>query len=175
MLVALAAGLLVGGCSQVNADGDGGGNRDPKTVPVRVEAEVEKRVAMASSQILDIIALKEKAKAKDSMPFPLECSGYSKESKVQRVRHTWSVWGAADTDLRAAMDRLRERLPTSSWKIVKDGLDDSRVKAPQVVAESADGQVAADLRLHLVTPGKEYESAIVVTVSTKCFRPKEPA
>lgn len=70
------------------------------------------------------------------------------------------------------MDRLRKELPVKGWKIVKGGPDDSRAKSPQIVADSGDGNVSADLRLRITAPGSEYDSAIEVTVVSSCFRGK---
>jgi hypothetical protein len=171
LLAVLAASVLLGGCSQMDGNDGSGSEGAPKPAPVRPEDEVRQRVIKASSQILDIIALK--AKTKDSMPFTLECSGYPEQSEVQRYRHTWSLWEAPDNDLTAAMGRLRTQLPRNGWEIVKDGIDDSRKGAPQIVVNSTDGEASADLRLRLVPPGGEYQSAIVVTVVSKCFRPEK--
>ncbi|MFF8956310.1 hypothetical protein [Streptomyces sp. NPDC014894] len=171
MTAVLAVALLLGGCSQVdgNKGGDGAG-AGSEGVPVRSEAAVKQRVARASGQILDVIGLKDRAKAKDSMPVPLGCSDHPEGSGVQRVNHLWSLWGPTEAELEGAMDRLKEKLPASGWSIAGEGLDDSRAKSPRIVAESDDGQVAADLRLRIAAPGGKHGSAIEVSVATKCFR-----
>ncbi|MGW5678091.1 hypothetical protein ACWEV4_23935 [Streptomyces sp. NPDC003860] len=147
-----------------------------KEAPVRTKAEqveLEKRVTDASDQILGVIDLKEKGKTKETWPYRLGCSGYAKESKVERLQHGWSVWGAPDADLTEAFNRLRKELPNKGWKIVKDGTDDTQARAPEIVANSTDGLVSARLGLWLVRPGGRYESAVEVSFATKCFRTAE--
>ncbi|MDX3323529.1 MULTISPECIES: hypothetical protein [Streptomyces] len=146
-------------------------SEEKKTAPIRDQASVERRVAGASSQILDIIGLK--GQAQPSEPFPLACSGYASEEGVIRMRHPWSFYGASDTDLRAAIGRLRKDLPTSGWKIVKDGTDGSQVDSPQIIANSDDGQLSVDLVLSTEPAGGEYKSSIEVVVVSTCFR-QEP-
>ncbi|NUK60969.1 hypothetical protein HRW23_00090 [Streptomyces lunaelactis] len=139
-----------------------------EAAPVRDEAVVKKRVTSASSEILDIMALK--GKAQPSGAFSVKCSDYPPEDKVVRMRHPWSIYQVPDADLKAAMGRLQKELPAKGWKIVKDGPDDSQAKSPQIVADSGDGQVSADLRLRITPPGSEYKSAIEITVVSSCFR-----
>ncbi|MGC5363834.1 hypothetical protein ACPXCE_19515 [Streptomyces sp. DT24] len=110
-----------------------------------------------------------RGKAQPSSPFPIKRSDHPAEDDVFRVRHPWCVYRLPDTGLESVMNRLRKGLPSKGWKIVKDGPDDSRAKAPQIVANSGDGQVSADLRLHMTPAGSEYESAIEVTVVSLCF------
>ncbi|MET7622341.1 hypothetical protein [Streptomyces sp. NPDC005408] len=154
------AGLFLGGCSQVS--------EKKEAAPVRDEAVVKKRVTGASSEILDIMALK--GKTQPSGAFSVKCSDYPPEDNVVRMRHPWSIYQVPDADLKAAMGRLQKELPAKGWKIVKDGPDDSQAKSPQIVADSGDGQVSADLRLRITPPGSEYKSAIEVTVVSSCFR-----
>ena len=68
------------------------------------------------------------------------------------------------------MDRLRKQLPAKGWKIVKDGPDKSQAKLPQIVANSPDGHMSADLRLWIEPAGSKRSSMIEVTVVSDCFR-----
>ncbi len=143
-------------------------SEEKKAAPIREQASVERRVSGASSEILDIIGLK--GKAQPTEPFSLACSGYPSGENVIRMRHPWSFYGASESYLRAAMDRLRAELPTNGWKIVKDGSDGSQVDSPQIIANSADGHVSAELVLSIEPAGGEYRSSIEVVVVSTCFR-----
>ncbi|MEU6590326.1 hypothetical protein ABZ923_14095 [Streptomyces sp. NPDC046881] len=142
--------------------------KDEKKAAVRDERAVKQSVERASSEILDILAVKGKVTQSGAVATP--CSSYPEGSEVHRMRHPWSVYGVPGDDLEKAMDRLRTQLPAKGWKIVKDGPDKSRAKLPQIVANSSDGRLSADLRLWREPAGSERSSMIEVTVVSDCFR-----
>ncbi|MFI2643962.1 hypothetical protein [Streptomyces sp. NPDC018610] len=141
---------------------------DEKKTPMRDEQVVKKNVEHASSEILDIMTLQGKVTQSGASATP--CSSYSPEDEVHRLRHPWSIYGVPSEDLKKAMDRLRKQLPAKGWKIVKDGHDKSQAKLPQIVAESPDGHMSADLRLWLEPSDSRRSSMIEVTVVSDCFR-----
>ncbi|MFJ4522385.1 hypothetical protein ACIP4Y_15780 [Streptomyces sp. NPDC088810] len=142
--------------------------KDEKKADIRDERAVKQSVERASSEILDILAVKGKVTRSGAVAAP--CSSYPEESEVHRMRHPWSVYGVPGDDLERAMDRLRKQLPAKGWKIVKDGPDKSRAKLPQIVANSSDGHLSADLRLWREPADSERSSMIEVTVVSDCFR-----
>ncbi|BCM68729.1 hypothetical protein EASAB2608_04063 [Streptomyces sp. EAS-AB2608] len=152
--------ILLGGCSQ---------GSDEKA-DVRDERAVKQSVEQASSEILDILAVQGKVTRSGAIATP--CTSYPEEDQVHRMRHPWSVYGVPGGDLEKAMDRLRSRLPAKGWKIVKDGPDKSRAKLPQIVANSPDGRLSADLRLWREPADSGRSSMIEITVVSDCFRSK---
>lgn len=154
----VAATLDLSGCSGAKGE----------SVQIRDEAQVKKKVHGTSSQLLDIMGVK--GKVSEPGPSTLACSDYPDDQTVHRMRHPWSVYGVPDDELRRAMDRLRDRLPRNGWKITKDGVDSSRSKSPQIIAESSADRLAVDIRLGIEPAGGEYSSMIEVTVSSDCFR-----
>ncbi|MDN3262716.1 hypothetical protein QWJ26_23505 [Streptomyces sp. CSDS2] len=68
--------------------------------------------------------------------------------------------------------RRRHEYVPRQWKIVKDGPDKSRAKLPQIVANSSDGRLSADLRLWREPADSKRSSMIEVTVVSDCFRSK---
>lgn len=151
--------ILLGGCSQVSND---------KKVAVRDDRAVQEKVELASSEILDIIGTK--GKVTESGARPIHCSDYAPEDGVHRMRHPWSIYDASEKDLKEAMERLREQLPTKGWKIVTDGPDKSQAQLPQIVANSPDGHTSADIRLWIEAPQSKRSSMIEATVVSDCFR-----
>ncbi|MEV5143388.1 hypothetical protein AB0L14_02830 [Streptomyces sp. NPDC052727] len=143
---------------------------DEKKADIRDERAVKQSVEQASSEILDMLAVRGKVTQSGAVTVP--CSSYPEEEQVHRVRHPWSVYGVSAAELERAMDRLRAHLPAKGWKIVKDGPDKSQAKLPQIVANSSDGHVSADLRLWREPADSERSSMIEVTVVSDCFRSK---
>ncbi|MCZ0203833.1 hypothetical protein OZK63_00140 [Streptomyces sp. UMAF16] len=141
-----------------------------KKADVRDEQAVKQSVERASSEILDILAVK--GEVTQSGAVATSCTSYPEEDEVHRMRHPWSVYGVPGDDLEKAMDRLRAQLPAKGWKIVKDGPDKSRAKLPQIVANSSDGRLSADLRLWREPADSKRSSMIEVTVVSDCFRSK---
>lgn len=70
------------------------------------------------------------------------------------------------------MDRLRTELPKAGWKIVKDGVDGTSAKSPQIVAESKGNGFAADIRLKDRRKYSGAPSLIMITVESACYRAK---
>ncbi|MFJ8546964.1 hypothetical protein ACIRFH_34325 [Streptomyces sp. NPDC093586] len=139
-----------------------------KEVELRDDQAVKEKVEHASSEIFDIIGTK--GKVTESGARPMQCSDYAPEEKVHRMRHPWSIYDASDEKLREAMENLRKQLPAKGWKIVKDGPDKSQAKLPQIVANSPDGHMSADIRLWIEAPESKRSSMIEVTVVSDCFR-----
>ena len=131
-----------------------------------VKAEVEK----ASSRILEIMALK--GKVTDTGAMTSRCTDYDSDEKVYRARHPWSVYQVPVADMENAMARLRDGLPNEGWKIVKDGVDSSPAKSPQIIAESKDKEFAVDVRLLDERKYGSDPSLIEVTVESACYRSK---
>lgn len=146
---------------------------DDKKVEVRNEQATKKNVENASSEILDIMALKGKLTQSGALSTP--CPSYASEDKVHRMRHPWSIYGVSGQDLEQALNRVRKELPTKGWKIIKDGPDKSQAKLPQIVANSPDGHMSADIRLWVEPAGSKRSSMIEVTVVSDCFRSDESA
>ncbi|MFF6811391.1 hypothetical protein ACFZAG_16080 [Streptomyces sp. NPDC012403] len=137
---------------------------------VRDGEEVKAEVEQTSSRILEIMALK--GKMTDTRAMTVRCTDYDSDEEVYRARHPWSVYQVPVPSLEEAMDRLREGLPKDGWKIVKDGVDGSRAKTPQIVAESKGKEYSVDLRLLDERKYGDDPSLIEVTVVSACYRPK---
>ncbi|MBU6535086.1 hypothetical protein ACFUIW_37435 [Streptomyces sp. NPDC057245] len=131
---------------------------------------VKKQVERASSQILEIMALK--GRVTDTGAVTIRCAGYDSNEEVYRARHPWSVYQVPVPDMEKAMERLRDELPVKGWKVVKDGVDDSPAKSPQIVAESKGEEYAVDVRLLDERKYGDDPSLIEVTVQSSCYRAK---
>ncbi|MFI6701746.1 hypothetical protein ACIBJC_22740 [Streptomyces sp. NPDC050509] len=136
--------------------------------PERDGKQVQKGTENASSQILDMMDLK--GKVTESGALILRCSDYSPEDEVYRARHPWSLRNIPIEEMKNAMDRLREELSKNGWNIVKDGPDDTVGKAPQIVANSKNGEFSADIRLLDNRKYGDDPSLIEVTVVSKCYK-----
>ncbi len=142
------------------------------------EAAVETRdgdtvragVERASSQILDILDVK--GEVTDTGAMTARCSDYDPDEEVYRARHPWSIYKAPFEDMQKGMDRLRVELPKDGWKIVRDGVDGSKAKSPQIVAESEGGEFAVDVRLHEASEIGNAPDLLEVTVESACYRQK---
>ncbi|MEU7469407.1 hypothetical protein AB0A94_12840 [Streptomyces sp. NPDC044984] len=137
---------------------------------VRDGEVVKTEVEQASSRILEIMALK--GKVTDAGAMTVRCTDYESDEEVYRARHPWSVYQVPVTAMAEAMDRLRDRLPRDGWEIVKDGVDDSPAKTPQIVAESKGKEYSVDLRLLDESKYGDASSLIEVTVVSACYRSK---
>lgn len=132
--------------------------------------KVKEDTQKASSEILDLIALK--GKVTEPGPYDTPCSGYA-DGGVYRAVHPWSVYDVPVDDMKKAMERLRSDLPAKGWKIVKDGPDDSPSKAPQIVANRQGGKFSVDIRLHDRSERSGKPSLLEVTVASACFKTKQ--
>lgn len=137
---------------------------------VRDGEAVKTQVEQASSRILEIMELK--GKVTDTGAMTVRCADYDPGEEVYRARHPWSVYQVPVSDMEKAMDRLRDGLPKKGWKIVKDGVDDSPAKSPQIVAESKGQEYAVDVRLLDERKYGDDPSFIEVTVQSACYRAK---
>lgn len=137
---------------------------------VRDSATVEADVEKTSSRILEMLALRGKVTESGAMIAP--CADYDTDEKVYRARHPWSIYGVPFADMHGAMDRLRGELPKNGWEIVKDGVDGSAGKSPQIIAESKGREFALDVRLHKANKGENSSDLLEVTVESACFKAK---
>ncbi|KUO02043.1 hypothetical protein [Streptomyces caeruleatus] len=131
-----------------------------------VKAETEQ----ASSQILEMMALK--GKVTDTGAMAMGCTDDDSDEEVYRARHSWSVYQVPVADMEKAMNRVRDGLPKKGWKIVKDGVDDSPAKSPQIIAESKGKEFAVDVRLYDERKYSDNPSLIKVAVESACYRSK---
>ncbi|MFJ8584941.1 hypothetical protein ACIRD2_09830 [Streptomyces sp. NPDC093595] len=131
-----------------------------------VKADVEK----TSSRVLEMLALN--GKVTESGAMTSRCADYDADEEVYRARHPWSVYQAPFAEMQKAMDRLRGELPKNGWKIVKDGVDGSAAKSPQIVAESEGRAFALDVRLHKASKVGNAPDLLEVTVESACYRAK---
>ncbi|SCF95169.1 hypothetical protein [Streptomyces sp. Ncost-T10-10d] len=136
--------------------------RDADTVKAGVER--------TSSRILEILDIKGKVTETGAMTS--HCSGYDSDEEIYRARHPWSIYKAPYADTQRGMDRLRVELPKDGWKIVQDGVDGSKAKSPQIVAESKGGEFAVDVRLHKASKVGNAPDLLEVTVESACYRSK---
>ncbi|MFF9316919.1 hypothetical protein ACF1BP_02465 [Streptomyces sp. NPDC014735] len=136
----------------------------------RERAAVKADVEQTSSRVLEMLALK--GKVTESGATTARCSGYDADEQVYRARHPWSVYEAPFSDMQKAMDRLRSELPRSGWRIVKDGVDSSTAKSPQIVAESKGRDFSLDVRLHRASKVGNAPDLLEVTVESACYRGK---
>lgn len=134
--------------------------RDGETVKAQVE--------QASSRILEMMDIK--GKVTDTGAMIVRCAEYGSDEEVYRARHPWSVYQVPVSDMEKAMDRLRAGLSKKGWEIVKDGVDDSPAKSPQIVAESKGQEYAVDVRLLDERKYGGDPSLIEVTVQSACYR-----
>ncbi|MEV8423488.1 hypothetical protein [Streptomyces niveus] len=137
---------------------------------VRESETVQDEVEKTSSRILEMMALKGKVTNTGAMVS--RCSDYEPEEEVYRARQPWSVYDLPVPELEKAMDRLRSELPKAGWKIVKDGVDNSVGKSPQIVAESKGRKLAVDIRLMDERKYGDDPSLIMVAVESACYKAK---
>ncbi|MEV8344893.1 hypothetical protein [Streptomyces niveus] len=137
---------------------------------VRESETVQDEVEKTSSRILEMMALKGKVTNTGAMVS--RCSDYEPEEEVYRARQPWSVYDLPVPELEKAMDRLRSELPKAGWKIVKDGVDNSVGKSPQIVAESKGRKFAVDIRLMDERKYGDDPSLIMVAVESACYKAK---
>ncbi|MGW6098045.1 hypothetical protein ACWFRK_27640 [Streptomyces sp. NPDC055157] len=131
---------------------------------------VKAGVERTSSRILEILDVRGKVTETGAMTS--RCSDYDSDEEVYRARHPWSIYKAPFVDMQKGMDRLRVELPKEGWKIVQDGVDASKAKSPQIVAESKGGEFAVDVRLHKASKVGNAPDLLEVTVESACYRPK---
>ncbi|MEH0546250.1 hypothetical protein QA802_25210 [Streptomyces sp. B21-105] len=137
---------------------------------VRDSDAVKTEIEQESSRILEIMALKGKVTNTGAVTTP--CANYDSSENVYRARHPWSVYQVPVAEMERAMDRLRAGLPEKGWTIVKDGVDGSVGKSPQIVAESKGKKFAVDVRLLDERKHGDDPSLVEVTVESACYRSK---
>ncbi|MGK5627703.1 hypothetical protein [Streptomyces sp. URMC 123] len=142
-------------------------------VAVRDTARMKETVGRASGTLLDIMGLA--GKTTEPGPAASPCDGRPSGEGVRVIRHPWSLYDVPVDDMYAAMDRLREQLPRKGWKIVKDGPDKSPARTPQIVADSTEEPLSADIRLLDERPYGKHTSLLEVTVVSTCFKEAKPS
>lgn len=145
-------------------------NGEEAAVKTQDSDAVKAGVERTSSRILEILDVKGRVTETGAMTS--RCSDYDSDEKVYRARHPWSIYKAPFTDMQKGMDRLRAELPKDGWKIIRDGVDGSRAKSPQIVAESKEGDFAVDVRLHRASKAGNAPDLLEVTVESACYRSK---
>ncbi|WP_405897183.1 hypothetical protein OG242_06195 [Streptomyces sp. NBC_00727] len=131
-------------------------------------------VEQASSRILEIIDVKGKATEPGALTMP--CSDDDHQEEPYYAYHPWSLYKAPFAELEKGMNRLRDELPKDGWKITKDGMDGTIGNSPQIVAESKERRVMADIRLHKEVKSQKTPAMLEVTVQSRCYRlPATPA
>ncbi len=136
----------------------------------RDSATVERSVEKTSSRILEILALK--GKVTESGAMTSRCSDHELDEEVYRARHPWSIYQVPFADMQKAVDRLRAELPKEGWEIVKDGVDGSAGKSPQIIAESKGAEFAIDVRLYKASEVGNAPDLLKVSVESACYRAK---
>lgn len=136
----------------------------------RDSATVKADVKGVSSRILEILDVKGTVTETGSMTAP--CSDSDSAEEVVHESHPWSVYKAPFADMQKGMDRLRVELPKDGWKIVKDGVDRSESKSPQIIAESKGREFMIDVRLHRASKVGNYPPMLEITVDSACYRLK---
>lgn len=109
-------------------------NGKEATVKTQDGDTVKAGVERTSSRILEILDVR--GKVTETGATTSRCSDYDSDEEVYRARHPWSIYKAPFADMQKGMARLRVELPKDGWKIVQDGVDGSKAKSPQIVAES---------------------------------------
>ncbi|MFE1346345.1 hypothetical protein [Streptomyces sp. NPDC058757] len=135
---------------------------------MRDSTAVRQDVERASSQVMDMLALKGKTTGAGAAVAP--CGGYDADEGVYRARHPWSLYGVPFADMEKAVERLRAELPKNGWTIVKDGVDSSKARSPQIVAESNGRAFSVDVRLQKAGDTGNAPAFIEVTVESACYK-----
>ncbi|MFF6779200.1 hypothetical protein ACFY8W_37390 [Streptomyces sp. NPDC012637] len=123
-----------------------------------------------SSRVLEMLAIK--GKVTDTGAMTARCADYDEEDEVYRARHPWSVYGVPFADMQKAFDHLRTELPKNGWRIVKDGVDGSKSKSPQILAESSGREFAIDVRLYKASKVGNAPALINIAVESACYKAK---
>lgn len=159
-------GFIIATCALAMACSNG----KEATVKTQDGDTVKAGVERTSSRILEILDVR--GKVTETGATTSRCSDYDSDEEVYRARHPWSIYKAPFADMQKGMARLRVELPKDGWKIVQDGVDGSKAKSPQIVAESRGGEFAVDVRLHRASKVGNAPDLLEVTVESACYRPK---
>ncbi|MEU2869956.1 hypothetical protein ABZ769_12225 [Streptomyces olivoreticuli] len=144
------------------------------TPDVREVESVRGEARQLSSGLLDAIALKGDV----TQPGPRIASCGDKDTdSFYKINHPWSIGGVPVGDMKRAMERLRDDLPKSGWKVVKYGPDSSPSKSLELLANSTERKFSVNISLHdgskAESSGAAKESRILVFLVSACFRVPE--
>ncbi|MEU2221854.1 hypothetical protein [Streptomyces sp. NPDC018347] len=161
-----AAALLVStvlitltGCSMTSSTE----SDDVPSAGTSTSRDAAARTESVSSRLYDLIGVK--GKASDSGPGVQECSGKDRDTHF-RVFHKWSFYPASASDLDAAMQHLRERLPKHGWKIVEYGPDTSRSRNVALTADNDEQKVG----VQITQMKKRNPPKLSLMVVSGCYR-----
>ncbi|MFF7144740.1 hypothetical protein ACFZB5_26555 [Streptomyces nodosus] len=170
--MALTLPLLVTGCTKdVNSNDVTGSGSDPTPTTLAVD-NARTQANHISSQILDIIGIKEGKVAGSGAGVSL-CD--TDPDHVYRMRHPWSIYQVSEDKLKQGFQRLRENLPQHGWKIVDYGPNSSKAKLFELTADSKSKPYSVNVVLVVSTPTHPHEPdpKIEVNVISGCFRAPE--
>ncbi|MFF4405824.1 hypothetical protein ACFY2W_32615 [Streptomyces sp. NPDC001262] len=120
----------------------------------------------ASSQLLEMIGVK--GKVTEPGPGISRCDNDSDRNDLYLVRHPWSVYDVSNDDLQRGMENLRVALPEKGWKILKDGVANSKDQDPEIYAENKELHYAAHFTW--MRNNSSGQPMINVSVVSSCFR-----
>ncbi|GAA0488013.1 hypothetical protein ACFQ2B_06250 [Streptomyces stramineus] len=161
---ALAAALILTGCSSVNSDSDKLGY-EPE---VRAVKPAEEEVNAISSQLLDWMGVK--GKVTESGAMAGTCDAVDPDFTTHySVSHPWSVYDLKSGTFEQAMQNLREKLPQHGWDITEDGLTKSEARNPEIVAVNR--KTHHSIRVEWArTRSGNLPKLITVDVDSRCYR-----
>jgi hypothetical protein len=135
-------------------------------------AEARSRTGSVSSQILDMIGIKN-GRVTEPGPGISRCE--EDPDHLYKMRHPWSLYGASEDELKAGFERLRENLSKHHWKMVSYGPNNSKSKTLELTADYQRDRfsVNAELQISSPTAGKVKDPLILVNVVSGCFRVPE--
>ncbi|MFI8851214.1 hypothetical protein ACIGW3_13650 [Streptomyces sp. NPDC053499] len=153
---------VLSGCGKGDA---GMGNPEYES---RTEESAQDHTEEVSSRIRDLIDIAGKTTEPGALVDGFaDCPG---GDNTFRVRHAWSIYELPRAELRAGMDRLRERLPENGWKISKDGPDGSPNNNPEIVASRPEDGFFLKASLRLRPDGSSAPPLLAVTLVSPCYR-----
>ncbi|MBB5120857.1 hypothetical protein [Streptomyces eurocidicus] len=164
---ALAAALILTGCSLVSSDSDKLGY-EPE---VRAVRPAEDEVNAISSQLLDWMGVK--GKVTESGAMAGTCDAVDPDFQTHySVEHPWSVYDLTSGTFEQAMQNLREKLPRNGWEITRDGLTKSQARNPEIVAVNRKTHHGVHIEWTRSRSGK-LPKLITVDVGSRCYKAPE--
>lgn len=139
-----------------------------KPVGTRSVDDVDVEMKQMSSQILDIMAVKDPMSK--SGPGVSTCEG-AERGKLFLMRHPWSLTGTSDAELMKAMTRLKEDLPKHGWKITEYGPNSSKAKSLELSADHAEKKFAVNVEFWEKNSGGDTnEPTLLINVVSACYQ-----
>ncbi|POX41814.1 hypothetical protein C3486_07680 [Streptomyces sp. Ru73] len=132
-------------------------------------SEARGKAKSISSQVYDMIGV---MGGKVTRPGPRVSLCDEDPDHLYKVRHTWSVYGVSEEQLKEGFERLRSSLPENGWKVVQYGRSKNAAKTLGMTADSKSEPFAvnADLWVTGESGKKEENPAILVNVVSGCLR-----